>query len=805
MKRAQKYDATNIKVLDGIAAVRKRPAMYIADTSTRGLHHLVEEVVDNAIDEAMAGYCKNIVVTLHLDGSVMVQDDGRGIPVGLHKEQKKPALEVVMTTLHAGGKFDHTSYKVSGGLHGVGVSVVNALSEWLTAEVHVDGVAYYQEYARGKVACKLQKRGRAKRSGTKITFKPDPEIFDDPDFHYDILSRRLRELAFLNSGVKIKITDERAERADEFQYKGGLKAFIKHLNEGKNTLHRDIIHFQKAENDVEVEVAMQYTDGYAETVFSFANNINTTEGGTHVSGFRAALTRTLNTYGRNQGALKNNESPSGEDVREGVTAVISVKLPDPQFEGQTKTKLGNRDLQGLVEASVNEQLGNYLEEHPAVARAIVNKIIQAARARAAARKARELVRRKGMLSSGGLPMQLADCRSRDVHSTELYLVEGVSAGGIAKQGRDSEFQAILPLKGKIINVEKASIDRVLNHNEIRAIISALGTGIGDEEFDPDHLRYGKVIIMTDADFDGSHIRTLLLTFFFRRMRRLIEGRRLYIAQPPLYQVSRRREKYYLYKHREMREMQLRWGLAGTRLEAKGRKPLEPSSLKELVDLLVALEDGTRVLKHRGIGLDELLTQRRAPKGGLPRFQVLLDGEEWYFHSQSEVDRFIRSKERAAGGELEVAENGNDKTVGKPQLKVVELHECRALEKTLKEIERRGFKVSEYCPTKGAKPKFTLSSNGDRFEVAGLAEIPAAVRKLGQKGMQVQRYKGLGEMNGDQLWETTMDPKRRTLLRVRLEDAYKAEQMFTVLMGTGVGPRRQFIETHALEARDLDLF
>ncbi len=805
MAKTHKYDATTIKVLDGITAVRKRPAMYIADTSTRGLHHLVEEVVDNSIDEAMAGYCKSIELTINADGSVTVIDDGRGIPIDLHKQEKRPALEVVMTMLHAGGKFDHRTYKVSGGLHGVGVSVVNALSQWLTVEVHTGGFAYFQEYSRGKVKCKLQKRGKTKRTGTKITFKPDASIFDDTTFRYEVLTRRLRELAFLNSGITIKISDERDERSEVFQFRGGLSAFVKSLNQGKDVLQRDIVYFQKQEGNLGLEVAMQYSQGYAENIFSFANNINTFEGGTHLSGFKSALTRTLNSYARNQGMLKNNESPSGEDVREGLTAVISVKLPDPQFEGQTKTRLGNHEVQGLVETIVNQQLGTYLEEHPSVARGVASKIVQAQRAREAARKVRELVRRKGALSSAGLPMKLADCRSRNVELTELFLVEGESAGGIAKQGRDSEFQAILPLWGKILNVEKAPIDKILNHRAIRDIISALGTGIGDEEFDVEKVRYGRVIIMADADFDGSHIRTLLLTFFYRKMRKLIEAGRLYVAQPPLYRVARGKQQYYLYTHREMRQTQVDLGLQGARLELKGRKPLEAGGLKELVELLTRLEDDTRMLSRRGISFGELLNHRRRPRGKLPQFQVQLDGEQHYFHSEPEVERFIRRQEKALGGELELAEDENGEPEGKPRLKVVELHECRTLEETIREIERRGFKIDDYLPTKRTKPRFALCADGGTSEIACLSELPPVVRKLGQRGMQLQRYKGLGEMNRDQLWETTMDPKRRTLLRVRLEDAFKADRIFTILMGTRVDPRRQFIEEHALETRNLDLF
>ncbi len=559
------YDASKIKVLRGIEGVRKRAAMYIGDTSSRGLHHLVEEVVANSIDEAMAGYCSEINVQLNIDGSVTVTDNGRGIPVDMHPTEHKPAVEVVMTLLHAGGKFDHQSYKVSGGLHGVGVTVVNALSEWLTVEVRVRGEAHHMRFERGLTASALQVLGKCKGTGTVVTFKPDKEIFTDTTFNFDAIATRMRELAFLNRGVKITLRDERSDKDREFCYEGGIAAFVSHLNEGKDVLHKDVVFIEKEQDGVIVQVAMQYNDGYNENVFSFVNNVNTIEGGTHLYGFRSALTRTVNTYAKNHGLLKNDNAPQGEDVREGLTAVISVKVPEPQFEGQTKTKLGNREVQGIVEAVVNEHLSTYLEENPKSARAVVDKAVLALEARESARKARDLTRRKSALSSGSLPTKLADCSSRDIETTELFIVEGQSAGGNAKQCRDAMFQAILPLQGKILNVEKARVAKMLGHAEIQTLILALGTGIGAEEFDVAKRRYGKIIIMTDADVDGAHIRTLLLTFFFRHMQDLIKQGYIYLAQPPLYRVRRKsREQYYL-TDEDFRSALIELGLDGTTL------------------------------------------------------------------------------------------------------------------------------------------------------------------------------------------------------------------------------------------------
>ncbi len=627
------YDASNIQVLKGLEGVRKRPAMYIGSTGARGLHHCVYEVVDNSIDEALAGYCDAVSVEIHKDGTVSVQDNGRGIPVDLHAVEKKPAVEVVMTTLHSGGKFDRESYKVSGGLHGVGVSVVNALSEFLEVEVSVNGTVYHQRYERGLTKTPLKEIGKTKKTGTKVTFKPDSQIFEDLDFSFDTLSQRLRELAFLNKGITIDITDERTGKRHDFQYKGGIVQFVKHLNDNKEPLHPKPVYFTRVKDGVEVEFALQYNDSYVETVFSYVNNINTIEGGTHLVGFRSALTRTLVNYAEKEGYLKNIKAAvTGDDVREGLTAVLSVKHPDPQFEGQTKTKLGNSEVKGLVESVVGEGLREFFEENPPVARKITDKIVSAARAREAARKARDLARRKSVLDGGGLPGKLADCSSDVPEQCELYIVEGDSAGGSAKQGRDRRFQAILPIKGKIINVEKARLDKILGNEEIRTIITALGTGI-DAEFDLGKLRYHKIILMSDADVDGAHIRTLLLTFLFRRLTGLVDAGHVYIAQPPLFLVRKGKEEIYCFN----------------------------------------------------------------------------------------------------------------------------------------ELER-----------------------------------DAASERLGKKNVDIQRYKGLGDMNPDQLWKTTMDPETRTLLKVNMDDVVEADQMFTVLMGEQVEPRRAFIEKHALSVRNLDI-
>jgi DNA gyrase subunit B len=797
-----RYDATSIRVLGGVEAVRKRPAMYIGDTSMRGLHHLVEEVVDNSIDEAMAGRCQNIDVRLNADGSVSVADDGAGIPVEMHREQKKSALEVVMTMLHAGGKFDGQVYRASGGLHGVGVSVVNALSEWLEAEVRRDGHTYRQEYARGKPKGPVTTLGKATHTGTRVTFKPDTEIFADVTISFQVVARRLRELAFLNPGVRISVSEEATGRTEAFRYAGGLAEFVRYLNEDKGVLHRDVIFLRKEQEGVTVEVAMQYTDGPAENIFSFANSVNTIEGGTHLSGFRSALTRTANAYARANDLLKKEPALEGEDVREGLTAVISVRLNDPQFEGQTKTKLGNSNIQGLVESIVNEQLGTCFEEHPEAARVIIEKAVIASRAREAARHARELVRRKGALSSGNLPAKLADCSSRDAASTELYLVEGDSAAGTAKQARDRRFQAILPLGGKILNVEKARIDKVLAHEEIRLIIGALGTGFGSEDFDVTKARYGKVIIMTDADFDGSHIRALLLTFFYRQMPQLVEQGLVHIAQPPLYKIRRKSQERYVYTEREMRGTLLDWGAEGTTLEILAPKKAvhtgEP--LRSLLGLLERMEEYERIVARRGVRLRRLLEESQ--NGKLPRFRTVLEGEEAFFFTEKDMQAFIEAQEKERGGELLVANGGEAAT--HELLHVDEFHEVGELEALFGKLAQQGVDPRLYYPEPGAKAVVArLLGDGAPTDIASGSDILDAVLQLGRRGLDVQRFKGLGEMNAEQLWETTMDPAARTILRVTVEDAIRADKIFSVLMGTSVEGRRRFIEEHALDVQNID--
>ena len=829
------YNEANIKVLEGLEAVRKRPGMYIGDTTHRGLHHLVWELVDNAIDEAMAGRCSNIIVQINADGSCTVDDDGVGIPVGKHPTLKISTLEVVMCKLHAGGKFDHDSYKVSGGLHGVGASVVNALSEWLEAEVCRDGTIYFMEFVRGKRKGKLKKMGKRKKSGTKITFMPDSEIFPDRDFRHEVLSTRLRELAYLNEGLRIRFIDELNDKPEEvYQFNKGLVAFVQHLNESKKTLCRPIlITKEDPATHMALDVCIQIHDGYSETVITFANNINTVEGGTHLSGFRSALTRTLNAYARNAKILKEKDAvPGGEDFREGLTAVVSVRVAEPQFEGQTKTKLGNSEVESFVTQVVYEQLSTWLEEHPTEARRLVNKGIQARQAREAARKARDLTRRKGALSSGSLPGKLADCRSKDIGTTELFLVEGDSAGGPAKLGRDSATQAILPLRGKILNVEKSRVDKILGHQEIQNIVSALDCGIGNDEVDLAKCRYGKVIIMTDADVDGSHIRTLLLTFFFRHMKPIIMAGRMFIAQAPLYLVTRRSRKEYVLNEAAMRKTLVDLGLDGTTLKVRsvtkqGKvKPLvefKGAKLRELVSHLDALGDRVRIVERRGLGFSELLANRK--QGRLPMHWLVIDGENHFCHSDREFEKALEEfkdqlVEEGANG------NGNGNGNGKAKKpaaeaektevvrrlnKRAELHEVVEIEKLLKKLAGFKLAVDDYFYVRvesvtGEKEpaKFLLVNEDSEVEVDSVAGITAGVRELGGRGMEIKRFKGLGEMNADQLWETTMDPQRRTLLRVLAEEAEEAERMFSVLMGDNVEVRRKFIETHALEVKNLDV-
>ncbi len=809
------YTADSIKVLEGLEAVRKRPAMYIGDTSEYGLHKLIYEVVDNSVDESMAGHCTQIDVRVYGDGSLSVTDNGRGMPVDMHKEKNRPAMEVILTTLHAGGKFDKGSYKVSGGLHGVGVSCVNALSEWLEVEVFRDGQVYLQRFERGQPMHDVKTVGKTQKTGTKVTFKPDSDIFEAVEFKYGLLCARLRELAFLNGGLTISVTDERGkeDKSEKFLYAGGLVEFIQHLNTGKTPLHKDVIHLKKEAPGHEVEVAFQYNDGYSEALYSFVNSINTNDGGTHVSGFRSALTRSFNSHARGHNLLKKSDPPSGDDLREGLVVVISCRVAEPQFEGQTKNKLGNSEVQGFVEQSVNEALGAYLDQNPKIAKSIVQKAIQAAQAREAARKARELTRRKGALSPGSLPGKLADCQSRDNETTELYIVEGDSAGGSAKQGRDRHFQAILPLKGKILNVEKARIDKMIGHAEIAALISALGTGIGEEEFNLEKCRYGKLVIMTDADVDGSHIRTLLLTFFFRHMRPLLETGRVYIAQPPLYRVRRKKKEEYVVTDADMLRALLELGLDGSRLvvSASGEE-ITGENLKKIVAALGKMEIYEGGFAKKNLDIEKVLSM--AKDGAFPIHRVAVGDKDHFFYSTEEQATFLsemetqreaaadaRDDEGAAGADRAAAEEDTEHVL------VQELHESRELRKTVNRVESLGFNVADilreedYDPD---DPRFWVQSDSKRVPLEGLIDLLPALRDFGKEGLDIQRYKGLGEMNPDQLWETTLDPSRRTLLRVELGNAVEAEEMFSLMMGDNVASRRKYIESHALEISNLDI-
>ena len=807
------YDADSIKVLEGLEAVRMRPAMYIGSTGKDGLHHLVYEVVDNSVDEASAGFCDAIVVTIRVDNSVTVDDNGRGIPVDMHKTEGIPAAEVVLTKLHSGAKFSDDSYKISGGLHGVGVSVVNALSSNLELEVRRDGGVYTQLYSRGNPISPLEKVGRTRGTGTKITFKPDEEIFEEMEFSFDILSNRLRELAFLNPGVKITLIDERTDKSAEFFYRGGIISFVEYLNRNKGVLHKKPIYVLGAKDDCQVEVALQYNDTYTENIFSFANSINTSEGGTHLIGFRSALTRVINNYAVNNNLLKNGkESLKGEDLREGLACVISVKLKNPQFEGQTKTKLGNSDVRGLVEGIVYEKIGSYLEENPAVARQLLTKFLDAARAREAARRAKELTRRKSVLEVGSLPGKLADCQERDPAKSELYLVEGDSAGGSAKQGRDRRNQAILPLRGKVLNVEKARFDKMLQNEEIKIIVTALGTGIGQGDYDVSKVRYHKVIIMTDADVDGLHIRTLLLTFFFRQMRELIERGYLYIAQPPLFKVSERKKEIYIQNEEGMRSYVLGNGVSKVRLYAD-MKDAEPIAGRRLMDIIRKM---TRV---------EAIFDKFQKEGKDREIVRILASDTQFveneFREEENLQAFARKVEAEYGssraGELVGFETSVDQEHGRYRLlfsikrgenisqmcvdqdivKAPRFREARSLLNEIAAVGKGPFRIA--TPDDGGE-------GGERgaVELSGMDAVINYVMDAGKKGLSVQRYKGLGEMNPEQLWETTMDPEKRTLLQVRVEDAVEADVIFTTLMGDQVEPRKEFIYQNALYASNLDI-
>ncbi|MBI4398151.1 MAG: DNA topoisomerase (ATP-hydrolyzing) subunit B [Candidatus Omnitrophica bacterium] len=799
------YDATKIQVLEGTEAVRKRPAMYIGDTTSRGLHHLVYEVVDNSVDEALGGYCTHIEVLLNTDNSVSVLDNGRGIPVDMHKTEKKSALEVVMTVLHAGGKFDDKAYRVSGGLHGVGVSVTNALSEWCEVEVRRDGKVYHQKYERGKVKSPVNVIGKSKGTGTQVTFKPDKEIFEKIEFSFDVLSNRLREMAFLNPGLTIDLKDEAHEKEAAFFYKGGIREFVEYLNKNKNALHKQIIYFSKQKDHIFCEVAMQYNDGYAENIFTFANNINTVEGGTHLSGFKTALTRAANQYAKSKDLLKGLEGGlQGEDIREGLTAVISVKIPQPQFEGQTKTKLGNGEVEGIVASLVNDSLQSYFGENPSVANKIIDKAVVALQAREAARKARELTRRKGALESASLPGKLADCSDRDPKNCEIYLVEGDSAGGSAKQGRDRRFQAILPLRGKIINVEKARLDKMLSNEEIRTMITAIGTGVGDQDFDLAKIRYGKIIIMTDADVDGSHIRTLLLTFFYRQMKRLIENGHVYIAQPQIYKIKKGKREEYVDTEERMNAMLLEMGSEGLEVTAIGKKKkFSDKELNEVLAIASEVDRQQKSIQRKGVDFDKYIEAGDPAKGKLPAYLVRLGAVDKFLFTDTELAAFTKAKEKEEGKELELKTRGAGGGNGaKDGLEIMEIFESHELEKLNKKLEKYSLSLEEFH--EGEKPLFEISAGKKIIQAKTLRQALETVRHLGKEGIHLQRYKGLGEMNPTQLWETTMDPVRRTLLRVTLEDAVSADAIFSILMGDQVEPRREFIERHAKAVRNLDI-
>ncbi|MBW2023087.1 MAG: DNA topoisomerase (ATP-hydrolyzing) subunit B [Deltaproteobacteria bacterium] len=789
------YRASAIKVLEGLEAVRKRPAMYIGNTASEGLHHLVYEVVDNSIDEALGGYCDFIDVQILQDESVIVVDNGRGIPVDMHETEGIPALELVMTRLHAGGKFDNKTYTVSGGLHGVGVSVVNALSEFLEVEVYRDGKIYTQRFERGKKTTELIVKGETKRRGTKIHFRPDPLIFSNMFFDFELLASRMRELSFLTKGVKIRISDERTGRKKEFIYEGGIRSFVEYLNRNREVIHSEPIYISGQKNKVIVEIAFQYNNSYKENIFSFANNINTKEGGTHLIGFKSALTRSINQYLQGSQLSKNFKGKlTGDDVREGLTAVISVKLPDPQFEGQTKTKLGNSEIKGYVENLVNEGLSAFFEENPSVIKGILAKVIDAARAREAARKAKELARRKGVLSDHSLPGKLADCQEKDPARSEIFIVEGDSAGGSAKQGRDRRFQAILPLKGKILNVEKARFDKMLSSEEIRTMISALGTGIGDKDYNIGSLRYHKVIIMTDADVDGSHIRTLLLTFFFRQMPELIDRGHLYVAQPPLYRVVEGKDERFLKDEDEFNEFILQRVSSKGSLRLENGNRIEGRQLSAILGGLIKFYRNVEKLMRKGFArtfIDQIartgLDDRRKFKD-----KNFMEGFLKGLQDRGFKITDIRVRDEDGYYEFSISDGPGVTHVFTVDWEFISSPELRQI-----------ITMSPIYKNLTQKP-FVVSFDGEKKTVEAPEELVELMLEKGKKGLTVQRYKGLGEMNPEQLWATTMDPTRRNLLQVRIEDDVEADEIFTILMGDKVEPRRAFIQNNALEVHELDI-
>ncbi len=804
------YTAKDLEHLSDQEHVRKRPAMYIGDTTSRGLHHLVNEVVDNSIDEAMAGFATTVTVQINNDGSVTVEDDGRGIPVDFHEDLQKSTLEGVMTVLKFGGKFSKGAYQTSGGLHGVGVTVVNFLSEWCEVDVSRDGLIYHQEYELGIPTTEVTKTGKSERRGTKTTFMPDESIFPDRKFDYNILFRRLQDLAFLNQGVRIILRDARTGVEDIFLYKDGLVDFVNNLNRATEPIHKEVIHITQDVEGVTVDLALQYTVEYTENVRSYVNNIHTIEGGTHLSGFRTALTRTLNNYGKNQNMFKEKVPvPQGEDFREGLTAVLSVRVPNPRFEGQTKTKLGNSEVEGIVNSVVGEALAKFLEENPKTAQVIVKKGIVAAEARESARKARALVReRKGALSFGGLPGKLRDCSSKEVDKCELYLVEGDSAGGSAEGGRTREYQAILPLRGKIINAYKAREDKVLANEEVRSMIAALGSGIG-EEVDLAKRRYGKVVIMTDADVDGSHIRTLLLTFFYRQMYDLVKAGHVFIACPPLYRIRRKGHKdEYIQTDEEMRKILLDLGLKEAVFDPQDGRTFEGESMEKLSKTLAALEESILALERRGISLREHALRQDPVTAKLPIYHVYYDKYDEWFRDRSELDKYITKINEETGGEAALGDDANgNHDDAQPKLRIVELHEVRTMNKQLADLREMGFEIDALMPierTGSDTSRYYLRRGDSSQGLEDLRELLASVRSGGQKGMQVTRFKGLGEMDAEELRDTTLNMTNRTLIQVTMEDASAADDLFRILMGDKVEPRREFIEKHALEVKNLDV-
>jgi DNA gyrase subunit B len=822
MSKEKKYDASSITILEGLQAVRERPGMYIGDTSKSGLHQLVYEVVDNSIDEAMAGFCSEINIILNKDGSVTVEDNGRGIPIQKHeKESKKQgrdvsALEVVMTILHAGGKFDKGSYKVSGGLHGVGVSCVNALSERMIVEIFKDSNSYVMELSKGKVSKELLKIGPTKKCGTKITFWPDKSIFSVTNFDYDVLLTRFRELAFLNKGINISFIDDvDIDREDvHFSYEGGLASFVSYLNESKKPLFPTPIYFTATrdvhDGPVEVEVAMQWNDTYTETIYSYVNNISTRQGGTHLTGFSTALTRVLNSYIKKHLSAKSKIAITGDDMREGLTAVISVKVPNPQFEGQTKQRLGNSDVGSIVQQVTGEDLTIFLDENPAISKMIADKVMIAAQAREAAKKARELTLRKTALDSARLPGKLTDCQESDPALCEIYIVEGDSAGGSAKSGRDRRFQAILPIRGKILNVEKSRLPKILKNQEVGAMISALGCGIGKETFNVEKLRYHKVIIMTDADVDGSHIRTLLLTFFYRHMLALIENNYIYIARPPLYRVTRKKRSQYIHSEREMDEHLLKMGISDLLIrDANEQNSYDKQRVEKLLSIILEVEVFISSVERKGIPFKEYLAAKKDEK--LPQFEVVIGNEKRFIYSEEEllllkkeVEDLQREKHLETISSIPEEELTEEMKTFRPKsLHLIEIFDEKDFSKINEGLFQYGLRIDQYI----AKDKhlFDVVEEGDKItSIYSLKELIDFLRTNGRKGIEIQRYKGLGEMNADQLWETTMDPEKRTLVKVTLPDAIASDHMFSMLMGEEVAPRRAFIEQHALSVKNLDI-